>query len=802
MKKVYALLVVCLSLSASLSAQTYYWIGPSSGVGGNWNSNTNWSFASGGAPIPAGQFPNSTAHNVIFDQPAVVNVNVTSIDLLSLTVTNNTSPRLYIGAGAIDNTVITVHSTSLISPALRINSGSTLEDSTAVNFVFSVNFNVGAKGLVDGTWKFIGAPTVNSASGAGFTVSGGTTRVDINGTVHFRPNTSSAGGLQDNLFFNSGSLYWHDKNGSSIPRATWSTNATMRISNVISALPVINSQSVQEVGNIILDCPGLANPPFSFYGWSLPNTLVVKGNLQIVNTNNKTVVLASNGTGITSNNFSYTVNGNFDISGPSKVAIANASTNIKVVNFQVNGNLNAGGSSLDLQISNNVAANPTTLKVKGNVNHTAGTFGSAGTISSTSVDLYVLELNGTTNQNISSFTGEIDNSTHEISLRMNNPAGATLTSPLSIGKISFNSADKGKVTTTAVNVLTINNTGTHSLVINTPANTGFVNGPVRRRTASTNDYLIPTGKGSTYDPAQIRPATATPSVYQAEYFNTAFADLSVMSPVNAVTNTEYWQIATISGADAALLLTLNSTVPGGTAGEALGIARYNGADWVDYSMGGNTITPGTANSGTLRTALVPGIGGFFTFARGIAGALPIKLLTFDAKKINGTSAQVSWLVSNDSNSELFEVTKSTDGRNFTNIGRVTATALRYNYGFIDNSLGSGTTYYRLKMLDQDGRVTYSPIVAVLNGSRGVLLTSLQPTVVTSGTMLTVSSSEKGTMQLMITDMYGRIVKQQLASIGTGNQQIQLNVQNLSSGAYQVTAVMNNERVGTIRFVKQ
>jgi hypothetical protein len=77
-----------------------------------------------------------------------------------------------------------------------------------------------------------------------------------------------------------------------------------------------------------------------------------------------------------------------------------------------------------------------------------------------------------------------------------------------------------------------------------------------------------------------------------------------------------------------------------------------------------------------------------------------------------------------------------------------------------------------------------------------------PTAVTSGAYLNISSSVKGTMLLQITDMYGRIVSQQQAAIATGNQQVPLTLQQLPAGAYQVTAIMNNNRIGTIRFVKQ
>lgn len=802
MKKIYVLLVVCLSLALSLSAQTYYWIGPSSGAGGNWNSNTNWSFTSGGAPVSPGDFPNNAAANVIFSQNALVNVNVENIDLLSLTVNNGVTAKLFVTTGVTTPT-INLLSTSLVSPALRINSTGRLEDSCDVNIPFVVSFGTDAKGLVDGTWYFAGRNTVTGANGATVSIpslAGQTTRIDVNGTMQFRNNTlcpNPGPAAESYLVFNSGSTFWLDRNGGNSPRATWNTNSTILVTGVTVNPPAINVGTVPEVGNLVFNCPGVTP---GLTGWSLTNNLVIKGNFQIQNTNSRTLILASNGS-ITVNNFAYTVNGNLDISGTSRVAIGNASNANKVVDFQVNGNLNVGGQSLDLQVSNLVVSNPTTLRVRGNINHTAGTFGSSGTVTSTTTDLYVVELNGTSNQNVSS-TGIINNATDEVSLRLNNTAGATLTSPLTVGKLSFNSANKGRLTTTTTNVLTINNTGVHGLVVNAPASNGFVNGPVRRRTTSSaSDYVFPTGKGSTYDPPMVRPSTNVVSIYQAEYFNTAFADLTVAPPLNGVSNQEYWQINTISGADAAVTLTLTGAVPGAVASDGVVVSHFNSFDWTDYSPGGTIIQPGNSTSGSTRSTITTQ-NGFYTFGFGVAGSLPIRLLTFDARKSGANSAQVSWSISSNSNAANFEVLKSEDGRNFSNAGSVVAIDRQFAYNFNDPSLANGTTYYRLKMTDKDGIVTYSPIVAVLNGAKGVLMTSLIPTIVSSTATLTVSSSEKGSLQLIITDMYGRVVKQQIAAITNGNQQIILNVQNLPNGAYQVTGLMNNNKVGTIRFVRQ
>jgi len=134
---------------------------------------------------------------------------------------------------------------------------------------------------------------------------------------------------------------------------------------------------------------------------------------------------------------------------------------------------------------------------------------------------------------------------------------------------------------------------------------------------------------------------------------------------------------------------------------------------------------------------------------------------------------------------------------------VNAVNLKTKYSFIDNTLPVGTIYYRLRMIDVNGEQKLSKVIVISNGTDGLFLTSMWPTVVTNGNaQLSVSSSQRGSLQLVITDMYGRIVKQQINSVDAGSQSIRLDLHTLPGGAYQVTGYMDGKRSTTIRFVVQ
>ncbi len=68
------------------------------------------------------------------------------------------------------------------------------------------------------------------------------------------------------------------------------------------------------------------------------------------------------------------------------------------------------------------------------------------------------------------------------------------------------------------------------------------------------------------------------------------------------------------------------------------------------------------------------------------------------------------------NSDLFEIERSINGRDFEKIGSIRAGGnldAGQKYNFIDKSPFSGTNYYRLRQIDYDQTARYSSIVAML-----------------------------------------------------------------------------------------
>jgi hypothetical protein len=90
--------------------------------------------------------------------------------------------------------------------------------------------------------------------------------------------------------------------------------------------------------------------------------------------------------------------------------------------------------------------------------------------------------------------------------------------------------------------------------------------------------------------------------------------------------------------------------------------------------------------------------------------LPVTLISFEAKANTNNQAQLKWVTANEVNFEKFEIEKSADASTFKTIGQVKATG-ENKYTYLDETPIDNTNYYRLKMIDLDGKFNYSKVIA-------------------------------------------------------------------------------------------
>jgi hypothetical protein len=189
-----------------------------------------------------------------------------------------------------------------------------------------------------------------------------------------------------------------------------------------------------------------------------------------------------------------------------------------------------------------------------------------------------------------------------------------------------------------------------------------------------------------------------------------------------------------------------------------------------YQIGENEVS-GTFSNVTLLTAAV---------------FLPVTLTSFTGTLVNG-NGELKWITEEEINSAYYEVERSVDGQVFAAIGKVISanSATGYTYQYSDRSIASGKNYYRLKMVDIDGKFEYSHVI-ILNGSTGSVPYSVYPNPASGRVMVQYQPATQGAI-LRIVDMQGQLLK--IYSLNTGSTQLQLNLSGMKPGTYNL--VINN-----------
>jgi hypothetical protein len=149
----------------------------------------------------------------------------------------------------------------------------------------------------------------------------------------------------------------------------------------------------------------------------------------------------------------------------------------------------------------------------------------------------------------------------------------------------------------------------------------------------------------------------------------------------------------------------------------LKIAKTTAATLTDANIT-NTVIATTAapvayGSGWLYTASFTGFSKFFLVDVNVI--LPISLLDFTGR-LGSNGIVLDWSTSSEQKSRHFILEKSADGTNFSQLAIVAAAGnsnTKRSYNYVDKKVAE-YNYYRLKMVDLDGKFTYSNTVSIVN----------------------------------------------------------------------------------------
>jgi hypothetical protein len=718
---------------------------------------------------------------------------------------------------------MTINNNGATSPVLSVGAGSALFVGNGGGVVF---ITYGAGGTNNA--QVAGTLTLNAFSTWEINNGANLTNVDISGVVNVNFNHGGAvfnnSTIATTRFLSGSSLNWTTGNAGTIPAADYQNGSTINVTGVSINMPVF-SNAANYNGLLIWDNPGQTISGSSAI--LLPAANYTMDSLRVISTGTGTIRLATEPNGYMIGNVEVP-GGTLEMSAP----VVGASAGSIINNLEISGGTVIGNATYTGDIA---AAFGTTLTVNGKLIISSGTLtltnrplvaSSAGGFklnvkkdvvqtggSVNATNLFALftnefALTGTIAQNLTmtTFSGPI-----AFNINNSSAAGVTLLSnftiPASPASLVFTS---GVLNTSSANLLIIAAGGQ----VFGAANGSYVDGPVRK--FGNTAFIFPVGKtiGATkaYVPIEIS-ATSGPATdnFTAEYKRSTAEIYPISNAgIEHVSRVDYW-ILDRGGSTSSVNITLYWTATSSNGGSPnyinnlseLIIAWSNGANWINFSGLGQTTGNTTAGS-IMWTSLTNTFGPFSLASTTINNPLPITLNYLNGIKQNGAH-YLNWKVTcfNNANSTMV-LERSADGRTFTAINTITADALRCEQPFdhTDNNPLAGLNYYRLKMIDANGKITYSTIIALLNKENGFDIVNLIPTLVTGNALLNVTAAQKTKMDIVITDISGRQVQKIAYNLIAGSNQFNVNLSNLSAGTYQMKGYTIDGVSRTVRFVKQ
>ncbi len=230
------------------------------------------------------------------------------------------------------------------------------------------------------------------------------------------------------------------------------------------------------------------------------------------------------------------------------------------------------------------------------------------------------------------------------------------------------------------------------------------------------------------------------------------------------------------------------------------VTFQNTGTWYNYLQGGTRMV----NQASQEITLQPGE--YYVYLdRDVSSqvnALPLKLLSFTAKRTTG-SILVNWATSNEVNVKNFELERSFNGVDFTGITTVKALNRPGNqaapYSFADQNddavNAAGKVYYRLKMNDNDGAFTYSPVQSINPMAASARINIYPNPVSGSAVYISLDKPSSTPISIKIEDITGRVFsKYTVSTSGFNYNSIPVNVQKLSTGTYVLKVETANTTV--------
>lgn len=231
------------------------------------------------------------------------------------------------------------------------------------------------------------------------------------------------------------------------------------------------------------------------------------------------------------------------------------------------------------------------------------------------------------------------------------------------------------------------------------------------------------------------------------------------------------------------------------AGTGTAWERQSDSSWHNFNEGA-----GLSWGFDAALAIFP----FLSTTEGACGILPVKLISFDAERKN-KDAIINWKVAEEINMKGYELERADNNNTYRSVTFLPAhndlKNVSYSYTDVNAFANSTNIQYRLKQIDNDGKVEYSKIISLRAASAFNNVSFANPF---NGSLhMQLNLSNPSQVKINVYDMKGALVgSEKPASYSATSNSIDVkSTIDLKAGMYFVKIIVGNE-VYNYKVIKQ
>ena len=177
--------------------------------------------------------------------------------------------------------------------------------------------------------------------------------------------------------------------------------------------------------------------------------------------------------------------------------------------------------------------------------------------------------------------------------------------------------------------------------------------------------------------------------------------------------------------------------------------------------------------------------------------LPVVITDYSVVAVNNL-VNISWSTQQEMNSSYFAIERSADGSKWTKIGQLKGqgtSSIVTKYTFKDITPVNGVAHYRLKMIDLDGKFSYSDVKSI----RADIKASgkVYPNPASDIVNITLDASS-GNTKIHLVNIKGKVLMEK--NVGANSGTISLPLQQYQNGTYVISITDGNGAVQVIKLM--